>query len=47
MTLLRQRWLTPLLAVLAAITVVACLLADLPLWARLLARRRVQRSSTR
>ena len=37
MTLLRQRWLTPLLAVLAAITVVACLLADLPLWARLLA----------
>ena len=37
MTFLRQRWLTPLLAVLGAITVVACLLADLPLWARLLA----------
>jgi two-component system nitrogen regulation sensor histidine kinase NtrY len=36
MTLLRQRWLMPLLAVLAAITVVACLLADLPVWARLL-----------
>jgi nitrogen fixation/metabolism regulation signal transduction histidine kinase len=37
MTLLRQRWLTPLLAVLAAVTVVACLRADLPVWARLLA----------
>jgi len=36
MTLLRQRWLTPLLVVLAAITVGACLLADLPIRARLL-----------